>query len=65
MEKAKTYLRETIGELRKMTWPSRQEVVGSTVVVVIVSFIVAIFIGAVDRLLVLAMRLIFGAGVEG
>jgi preprotein translocase subunit SecE len=49
-----------MAELRKMTWPSRDELVGSTVVTVVVSLIVAVFIGIVDRLLLIVVKQIFG-----
>ncbi|MDZ4722288.1 MAG: preprotein translocase subunit SecE [candidate division Zixibacteria bacterium] len=65
MDKLKLYLNETMGELKKMTWPSKDELVGSTIVVVVVSFVVAIFIGIVDRILVLAMKAIFGGTIGG
>ena len=62
MEKIKKYLKETMAELRKMTWPTKDELVGSTIVTVVVSSIVAVFIGIVDRILILLIRLIFGTG---
>ncbi len=62
MEKIKKFVREVVAELRKMTWPSKDELIGSTIVTVVVSFIVAIFIGLVDRILILLMRQIFGSG---
>jgi preprotein translocase subunit SecE len=65
MEKLKKYLKETLAELKKMTWPSKDELVGSTIIVVVVSLIVAIFVGAVDRLLALLIRTIFGGGIGG
>ncbi len=45
MEKIKKYMKETAAELRKMTWPTKDELIGSTTVTVVVSVIVAIFIG--------------------
>ena len=65
MEKIQKYLKETLAELRKMTWPSKDELVGSTIVTVVVSMIVAIFIGIVDRILLLVIHGIFGTGVGG
>ena len=61
-EKIKKYLKETLAELRKMTWPTRDELVGSTIVTIVVSLIVAVFIGIVDRILVWAVSIIFGGG---
>ena len=40
--------REVISELRKVTWPSREEAVRLTIMVLIVSSIIGIFLGAVD-----------------
>ena len=65
LEKIKKYLKETMAELRKMSWPTRQELMGSTIVVVVVSLVVAVFIGIVDRILVFAVQTIFGTGAGG
>jgi preprotein translocase subunit SecE len=64
-KKIEKYAKETMAELRKMTWPSKDELVGSTIVTVVVSFIVAIFIGIVDRILLLVVQMIFGTGAGG
>ncbi len=42
------YFRETAAELRKVTWPTRQEARHLTTVVVIVVIIMAIALGMVD-----------------
>jgi preprotein translocase subunit SecE len=65
VEKIKKYIKETVAELRKMTWPTKDELIGSTIVTVVVSLIVAIFIGIVDRILLLAIKQIFGTGMGG
>jgi len=62
VEKVKQYLKDTMGELRKMSWPTKDELIGSTIVTVVVSVIISVFIGAVDRILVLLMQAIFGSG---
>lgn len=64
-EKIKQYVKETVVELQKMTWPTKDELIGSTIVVIVVSLVVAIFIGIVDRALTLLMRTIFGGGLGG
>jgi preprotein translocase subunit SecE len=38
-------------EFTKVNWPSREELFGSTSVVIILSILVAFFIGAVDLIL--------------
>ncbi len=45
------FLREVRGEMKKVTWPQRKEVIGSTAVVILASFIVAFFLGGVDLIL--------------
>jgi len=42
------FFHEVVGEFRKVNWPSRQEVARSTVVVMAVVFVVAMYLGAVD-----------------
>jgi len=48
IEKIKQFLKEVGLELRKITWSTREEIVTSTIAVVIVSLLLAIFIGGVD-----------------
>ncbi len=60
MEKIKKFLKEVVAELRKVTWPTKDELIGSTIVTIVVSLIVAIFVGIVDRILTLGVRAIFG-----
>jgi preprotein translocase subunit SecE len=40
--------RETIGELRKVTWPTRQEAINLTIVVLIVITLMSAFLGVLD-----------------
>jgi preprotein translocase subunit SecE len=40
--------RETIGELRKVTWPTRQEAINLTIVVLIVITLTSAFLGVLD-----------------
>jgi len=65
MEKITKFLKEVVAELRKVTWPSKDELVGSTIVTIVVSLIVAVFIGIVDRILTVIVHTIFGGGFGG
>jgi len=60
VEQIKRYWKETLAELSKVTWPSKDELVGSTIVTIIVSLALGFFIFAVDMGLSQAMRLILG-----
>jgi preprotein translocase subunit SecE len=42
------YFTETIGELRKVTWPTRKEATNLTIVVLIVMTAMSIFLGGLD-----------------
>ncbi|MGH8058644.1 MAG: preprotein translocase subunit SecE [Candidatus Entotheonellia bacterium] len=48
VDKVIDFLQEVRSETRKVTWPSRRDVFGSTVVVVLAVFIIAGFLGIVD-----------------
>ena len=48
MGKLIQFLKEVKIELIKVTWPKRDELVGSTTVVLILSAVLAVFIGFVD-----------------
>ena len=48
IDKAKQFLHEAKQELRKVTWPTKQQTVSSTWVVLGVTFVLAIFLGLVD-----------------
>jgi preprotein translocase subunit SecE len=42
------FLREVKIELKKVTWPSRKQTIGSTAVVIVVIILISIFLGSVD-----------------
>jgi len=41
-------LREVKVELKKVTWPTRKQTVGSTVVVIVLVILISLFLGVVD-----------------
>jgi preprotein translocase subunit SecE len=49
--KLMSFIREARAELKRVTWPSRQQVWYSTLVVIAVTFLVAAYLGIVDVLL--------------
>ena len=52
------YVAETREELRKCTWPTVDELKGSTVVVLVTLTLLGIFTVGVDSVLLMVMRLI-------
>jgi len=45
-----TYLSETRTEMKHVTWPSRQQAMAFTFVVIVISLAVAIYLGLFDSL---------------
>ena len=59
------FFRDTNAEMKKVTWPSRPEVVGTTVVVIISTVIFAVFLWGCDYVffnLITTIFTKFGAG---
>ena len=42
------YFKETIGELRKVSWPTRKEAINLTLVVIVVTAVMSVFLGFLD-----------------
>ena len=53
------FLREVKVELKKVTWPTRKQEMGSTVVVIILVVIISLFLGVVDIGLSSLIRVVF------
>ncbi|RZB34369.1 MAG: preprotein translocase subunit SecE [Desulfobacteraceae bacterium Eth-SRB1] len=48
LDKGLQFLREVKVELKKVTWPTRKQTIGSTAVVIILVMIISLFLGVVD-----------------
>ncbi|MDA8141030.1 MAG: preprotein translocase subunit SecE [Desulfobacteraceae bacterium] len=48
VQKSLQFLREVKIELKKVTWPSRKQTMGSTLVVIVLVMVIAFFLGIVD-----------------
>jgi preprotein translocase subunit SecE len=59
-EKLRKFLSETRAELRKVTWPTRDELIASTKIVIIATLVVTVFIGIIDQILTLIIRRLLG-----
>jgi len=59
VQKVIRFLKETRTELTKVTWPTKNEIIGSTIVTVVVSIVLSVFIGIVDFILDKGVRAIF------
>lgn len=52
LTKAKEFLSEVRAEMRKVSFPTREEVIATTVVVLITSFVFAVFLYLADWLII-------------
>ena len=59
MRKIVQFFRDSYAELKKVVWPSREEVASSTKVVIVSVIIFAAVLGAVDFLLLAGIDFIF------
>jgi preprotein translocase subunit SecE len=53
------FFRETVGELKKVSWPTRQEATNLTTIVLIVIFVMALFLGILDIIFAQLFALLF------
>jgi preprotein translocase subunit SecE len=58
--KIQRFFQETMSELRKVSWPTRQEAIRLTQIVIIVIFVMAIFLGGLDYIYAKIFGLILG-----
>jgi len=53
------FFRETNAEMKKVTWPNRNEVVGTTVVVIVATVVFAVYLWGCDLLFYRAIDFLF------
>jgi preprotein translocase subunit SecE len=59
MGKLVQFVKESYAELRKVIWPSRDDVVSSVKIVIVSTVLIAAVLGLVDVLLLLGVQTIF------
>ena len=55
VERVNSFLQTAWVESKKVTWPSREELVESTRVVVVASFVLMLYLFVVDRILTIVL----------
>ena len=58
MNKLISYIKESISEMKKVTWPTKKETYNYTILVIGISLAVAVFLGALDFIFNLGLQLI-------
>lgn len=59
MSKITQFFKESVAELRKVVWPTRDDVVSSVGVVIVSTIVIAILLGVFDALLVAGVQIVF------
>lgn len=52
------FLREVVTELKKVTWPTREQVIRLTAVVIVVSALVGLYLGVLDYIFTMLIELV-------
>ena len=60
VDKAKEFFSEARVELKKVTWPTRKELLSTTAIVLLLVFLIAFFLGVVDLGLVKIIKNVVG-----
>ena len=60
LKRTRSFLTDVRVELKKVTWPSRQDTISSTGVVLVVVFIISFYLGIIDILLSRMVSTLFG-----
>jgi len=58
MNKLTNYIKESIAEMKKVTWPSKKETRNYTILVIGISIGVALFLGLLDYIFTTGFQLI-------
>jgi preprotein translocase subunit SecE len=60
VSRIRQYIQESWSELKKVTWPTREQVRNLTILVFVVSLVVGAYISALDFVFTQAIRLLEG-----
>ena len=55
-EKIRTFILETMDEMRKSTWPTRDQLFESTILVIVALILSTIYLAGIDQILFRAVR---------
>jgi preprotein translocase subunit SecE len=56
LKKILNFLKESLTELKKVKWPSAEETLQYTLIVIIISLVVAVYLGGLDYLFSFLLR---------
>jgi preprotein translocase subunit SecE len=59
IQSTREFFRDTAGEMKKVTWPTKNEVVGTTTVVIVATIVFALFLWGCDVVFYKAIDFLF------
>ncbi len=62
MKKIQAYLEEVLAEMRKVNWPKRKELVSSSVITLLATVVLSLFIFGADRVITQILDVIYSIG---
>lgn len=62
MNKVVLFFKEVLAELHKITWPKRDEFIGSTIVVIVFVIFFSIILGSMDLVFSTLLKKLLGYG---
>ena len=57
------FIRESFQEVKKATWLPRQQAIGSTIVIIVLIIVIALYSSAIDWVLAVVLGALLGAPV--
>ena len=57
IEKAKRFFRDIKGEVKKVVWPGKSQIINNTGIVIVVVLISSVFIGCFDTIMTFLIKL--------
>lgn len=61
MSKVRAYVDDVVKEMKKVSWPSRQELISNTIITLIGTAAISLFIFVSDQVITYILEFIYGA----
>ena len=59
MKKIQAYLEDVFAEMRKVNWPKRKELISNSVITLLATVVLSLFIFGADRVITLILDIIY------
>lgn len=62
IDNVRNFVGEVVAEMKKSSWPERQELIESTIVVIVSVLMLSAFVGISDKILITLLKLLIPSG---